>query len=513
MSLNIFNSVQLKRPKKNVFDLSHDVKLSLDFGQLVPIMVQECVPGDHYTISCDSLLRFAPMIAPIMHRVDVTMHYFFVPNRILWDGWEKWISGDTTVTYPYAEIDETRYNNSKLFDYMGIPPIVNPRTLRMNPMALAAYQCIYNEYYRDQNLIPEVDYKLVNGANTSASLWPLRHRAWQHDYFTSALPFAQKGPTVDIPIAQGTVMLDPDSTNITYMKAAGSHAAINGDVLATGAGVGPDGTVNVSGTAAQFDPNGTLITESGASSITDLRRAFRLQEWLEKNARAGTRYVESLLAHFGVKSSDARLNRPEYITGTKSPVVISEVLNTTGQVDSDEGAAVLPQGNMAGHGISVTTGKYGKYFCEEHGYIIGVMSVMPLPAYQDGVPKHFLRSDRFDFFWPEFANIGEQEILNKELYFEHDEPDAVFGYVPRYAEYKYTPSRVCGDFRNNLAHWHLGRMLGGSPTLSQQFIECTPQQNDRIFAVQDSEYSKLYCQVLNKVKAVRPMPKFGTPFI
>jgi len=239
------------------------------------------------------------------------------------------------------------------------------------------------------------------------------------------------------------------------------------------------------------------------TTINDLRRAFRLQEWLEKNARGGTRYIENILMHFGVRSSDKRLQRPEYITGLKTPVIISEVLNTSA---TDQEA----QGNMAGHGVAVSTGKYGNYFCEEHGYIIGIMSVMPQPAYQQGIPKTYLKSDPLDFFWPSFAHIGEQPVTNNELYAYTATAEDTFGYVPRYAEYKYQASRVAGDFRTVLDYWHLGRIFATQPALNDTFIECTPDQCERIFAVQDGE-DNLYCQIMHKIKAVRPMPKFGTP--
>lgn len=504
-NLNLFNSIKLSRPRSNVFDLSHDVKLSLDMGQLVPIMVQECVPGDRYTIGCESLLRFAPMIAPVMHRMDVTMHYFFIPNRIIWSDWEKWITGDSTVVHPYINLSTAAYDSNPLLDYLGLPRPSGSYQPKISPLAMAAYQCVYNEYYRDQNLIDPVDYKLVTGDNSSNSeLFTLRRRAWMHDYFTAALPFAQKGPAVDIPL--GNITVNEDFTGDPNFKATFNNQPIPGSINNHSIAGGPVQATIIADDSEQgevsayYDPADSL--QSGSASINDLRRAFRLQEWLEKNARAGTRYVESILAHFGVKSSDARLQRPEYITGTKSPVIVSEVLNNTGETDG------LPQGNMAGHGVSVTSGKYGNYRCEEHGFIIGVMSVMPLPAYQQGVPKHFLREGRFDYFWPEFAHIGEQEVLNKEIYVDHSAPDDTFGYVPRYSEYKYTPSRVCGDFKTTLNFWHFGRIFETAPNLNQSFVECDPGK--RIFAVEDSTNS-LYCQVLNKVRAVRPMPKFGTP--
>lgn len=508
MAKSIFNSIQLKKPKKNFFDLTHDVKLSANMGELTPILTLEVVPGDKFDLSCESIIRFAPMIAPVMHRMDVTMHYFFVPNRILWDNWENFITnsanaGGTGAEYvaPFIKCEDfspayagAYPTAARLGDYMGIPPAPNGTTTVINALPFAAYQCIYNEYYRDQNLISPINWKLGDGEVISnrGDLLTLRNRAWEHDYFTASLPFAQKGAAVDIPLGavNGDANIYSNVGNTTLSGSSGDPVMI--------------GDTNTGFTDLWAQTDGLTVEPT---TINDLRRAYRLQEWLEKNARGGTRYIESILSHFGVKSSDARLQRPEYITGVKTPVVISEVLNTSGTQDQ------LPQGNMAGHGIAVSSGRAGSYYAEEHGYIIGIMSVMPKTAYQQGIPRTYAKLDPLDYFWPSFANIGEQEVKVQELYAYTANADDTFGYVPRYAEYKYMPSRVAGDFRNSLDYWHLGRIFGSEPTLSQEFIECTPEETSRIFAVTDPDAQKLYCHVLNKIKAVRPMPKYGTPTI
>ncbi len=518
MKPNLFNSIQMFKPKKNAFDLSHDFKFSGDMGNLIPILVNECVPGDNYSISCDAMVRFAPMLAPIMHRVDVSMHYFFVPNRIVWKGWQDFVVSNTANTppYPFISFDGDRNNQyAKFFNYMGIP-LRKPGTgggvsTDINALPFAAYQCVYNEYYRDQNLISPITYQLEDGDNNANiySLATMRKRAWEHDYFTASLPFAQKGQAVDIPIGaiEGDARVKINSNTYPGLTTLASFNGLTYDNIPVGTGVpNPGSTGNI-----YADTDG-LSVQPG--TINDLRRAMRLQEWLEKNARGGTRYVENILMHFGVKSSDARLQRPEYITGIKSPVVISEVLNTSGAFEPGDPdvPASNPQGYMAGHGIGVTSGNYGKYFCEEHGYIIGIMSVMPKTAYQQGIPRTFLKKDNLDYFWPSFANIGEQEVQNQELYAYTNTAEDTFGYVPRYAEYKYMPSRVAGEFTDSLDYWHLGRIFDNQPALNETFIECDPAATKRIFAVEEGADS-LYCHVYNKIRAIRPMPKFGTPML
>lgn len=515
---NIFNSVKLKKPNRSTFNLSHDVKQSGRMGNLIPALVAECIPGDKWSIATAMAVRFAPLLAPVMHRFNIYMHYFFVPYRILWANFEEFIVNEGTHVMPYINVSSGLTADQKKFlDYMGVPPITGGNTIKINAMAMAAYQLIYNEYYRDQNLqvpIPNLD--LINGDNSAnvADLLGMRFRNLEHDYFTGSLPFAQKGAAVDIPL--GDVILDPNwSSHGSIPKtrdASMAHlsGAITDDAFASGG-------LETGGIPSAFDPDGSLKTSS--TTINDLRRAFRLQEWLERNALGGTRYIEHILAHFGVKSSDSRLQRPEYITGMKMPMIISEVLNTTGLLDYYDGGGGgvettgSPVGQMSGHGIAADdSGRIGNYFCEEHGFVIGIFSMLPRTAYQQGLPKHYFKDDFLDYAFPEFANLGEQEVLKKEVYVDSAAPDSVFGYVPRYAEYKFMQSRVAGDFRTTHDYWHAGRIFGTEPGLNNDFIECNPDDYDRIFAVQGGA-DHLYMQIVHKLFCSRLLPFYGTPTI
>lgn len=502
---NIFNSVQVENPSRSHFDLSHEVKLTCDMGPLIPTLVMECVPGDKFRIGCESLLRFAPLVSPVMHEINVFMHYWFVPYRLLWPNWETYItnSEDPLPAFPTFPCGDTIWQSGSLMDYFGLPdPTGQPEIVQISAMAHAAYQCIYQEWYRDENLVPDVDFELVNGSNAgNLDLPVLRLRAWEKDYFTAALPFAQKGAPVNIPL--GT---------LTDVEVFRDTAGVPGTSQITPTGGTYPAAFNIN-VAASPDVVGDVLYAStsdldlGSTTINDLRRAFRLQEWLEIQARAGSRYVETILGHFGVRSSDKRLQRPEYITGTKSPVRISEVLQT-----GETGTS--PQGNMAGHGVSYTRGKYGSYYCEEHGLIMGIMSVIPKPAYQNGIPKFFLKTnDPFDFYWPKFANIGEQPVLNDEIYAYQADGADTFGYVPRYSEYKYMPSRTCGEFRSTLDYWTLTRQFGSAPGLNQAFIEVAQSETERIFAVPAAPNAHLYVSIYHAISSLRKMPKYGTPTI
>ncbi len=515
--MSIFNQVKSTRPPSNTFDLSHDRKLSMKMGELTPILCMDVVPGDKISLSTSQMMRFAPMIAPVMHKINLFTHFYFVPNRLCWNNWEDFITGGEDglqePVFPNLSISEFDVLQGSLADHLGVPSTQNMNEKVISALPFSAYQQIYNEYYRDQNLIDKVPYTNLTDSTQSApardQLMSIRTRAWEHDYFTSALPWTQKGAEATIPLGTSApVSSDLAGKDTQRMKGLQGGNVYNLD-LAVGSSRAFGDTGNTEDWWLDLGSSHVVdLSSATAASINDLRQAFKLQEWLEKNARGGSRYIESIKSHFGVTSPDARLQRPEYLGGGSAPITISEVLQTQG-TDVQESATTTPQGNMAGHGISVGQSNNFSFRATEHGYIIGIMTVMPRTAYFQGLPKHLKKFDKFDYYWPSFAHLGEQPILMEELWIDPSQAknEETFGYTPRYAEYKHMLSTVHGEMRGSLNFWHYARIFENQPRLNKEFIECKP--DGRIFAVDDTE--TIYAHVHHRIKARRLMPMFGTP--
>lgn len=534
MPNKLLDNVRLEKPNYSTFDLSHDLKLSAKMGKLIPIMCQETLPGDIWRVQSESMFRMMPMIAPIMHQLGITTHSFYIPNRILWPNWNDFISGGETegaITPAFPTINMTapyehNVQPSELADYLGLPVGVEIND-EVNALPFAAYQRLWYEFYRDQNLEQGDIIELVDGVqgpDNTPELLKLRDRSWEHDYFTSCLPFAQKGDPVLFPldINDAPVKLDPLPGSIGPQKwVSGSGVEYNpaaspGGYFIEAAGSGGDGgkshLINSSGVdqgRSWLDPNGTYVIDGDDivtnTTINDLRTAMALQKWLEINARAGSRINETLLAHFGVRSSDSRLQRPEYLGGSHSTMAISEVLQTS----STDGTS--PQANMAGHGISVAGGKDFKFRCEEHGFIITVLSIIPKTAYYQGMPRFMRKFDRLAYYWPSFAHLGEESVKNEEVYWNKadGENDETFGYLPRYSDYRFANSRVAGQMRTSLEFWHAGRKFSARPVLNREFVTANPTK--RYFAVEDPDEDEIVAHIFHKVFAIRPIPLSGEP--
>ena len=537
----IFQQQQMTSPRMSAFDLSREQKLTCRMGELVPTYLEEVLPGDQFRVKTESLVRFAPMLAPIMHQVNIFQHYFFIPNRIIWSDWEEFIAGDqdgvgSTIKMPTYNLNSNDTNNwldsydtkasdqRKLADYLGLP-VENigdklSKNLYVSQLPFRAYQQVYNDYYRDPNFEAEIDLTSV----TSYS--KLRYRKYEKDYFTSALPWTQRGTAAGVPI------------DVNYLPQSIVKDTISGNTVSTNNGlVTQDNSIQINGNFGYGATAASARVENLETTldfqINELRKASALQRWLEKQALGGYRYIETIYSHFGVKSSDKRLQRAEYLGGGKTPVLVSEVLNTSATTDdgpqSPTGGTYQPQGTMTGHGISAGESTAFQTRIEEHGYIMGIMSIMPKPGYSQGIAKHWLRNDKFDYFWPELANLGEQEIKEVELYVndatvtktdvdeqvttnQNAETLPTFGYQQRYAEYKYGQSSIHGDFRKSLHYWHMARNFGAKPTLNTDFLEVDPTSDNitGVFAVED-DVDTCWVQLYHDVKARRPMPYFANP--
>jgi len=541
-------TVELRKPRKSTFDLSHQKRLSTRMGRLTPVLTLEALPGDKFSGSSEILLRLAPLLAPIYDQIILYVHFFFVPTRLLWSESETFFTGGrlgtgvepvTAPIPPYVDlkklIDEGYIAESLLADYLGVPivPLAGETAADYNGLTIdvlpfLAYARCYSDYYRDRNynddeslVFPVGSGELDPTVGQNSNYFDLYTRDWMKNYFTAALPFTQRGVEVLMPLdGTGTVSyLDtsivrksdgtPPTDDFTLIGIDGLAA----DTLLriekpSAAGAGNQGRIE--------NIDEVEITTSNVS-INDFRTAYALQTWLERNAVGGSRYTEVIQAHFAVRPQDSRLQRAEYIGGGRIPVKISEVVNTAfSQNEADE---TVPAGNLAGHGVTYGNTNRFNYFATEHGFIMGIMSIMNPPSYYQGLPRMFKRKTVFDYAWPLLANLGEQEVKKYELYMsaanltensEGEEP--MFGYQSRYADWKQVQGTNHGAFRSSLRFWTLTNHYASSPVLGNTFVNYDQSLQDNIFAVGGTE-DNFWCYISNAVRVNRALPYFGTPSI
>lgn len=513
-----FSKVPTANIERSTFNRTHGHKTTFDAGLLIPFLVDEVLPGDTFTVNASIFARLATPIFPLMDNANMDTHFFAVPNRLIWDNWEKFNGAqddpEDSVDFLIPEIDSFEVRTNSLADYFGLPVSVTGASVIVNALHFRAYNLIYNEWYRDQNLQDSVIVNRDDGPDNINDYSVLR-RGKRHDYFTSCLPWPQKGDAISLPtIGDSDILTTLTSVGLPTFTGGlnnenshmfvGSSGAFTSVLTLENLEEAP-GTVSF-GSDIGIEASSTIDHNAGGT-INDLRRAFQLQKMLERDARGGTRYTEIIKAHFNVTSPDSRLQRPEYLGGGSARVIVNPVEQTSSTDDT------TPQANLAAIG-TVSSGRNGfsKSFTE-HCVIIGIVSVRADLTYQQGINRMWSRRTRYDYFWPALAHIGEQAVLNKEIYYDDtDQDDDVFGYQERYAEYRYKPSLISGLFRsshsNNLDSWHLSQNFSQLPTLGANFIEERPPF-DRVIAV-PSEPHFIFDSYIS-MKCTRPMPLYGTP--
>lgn len=548
--------------QRSTFDRSSGHKTTFNAGKLVPIYVDEVLPGDTFEMSTSAIIRGSTPIFPVMDNANLDIYYFFVPNRLVWDHWKEFNGENTTSkweqTVEYSipqmapplstETITAGWEKGTLADYMGIPTQVGPGASQTNPqytvnhLPFRAYCLIWNEWFRDQNLQDPVNIDTgdsqTNGrhlipegnsitfenqaALQGANLLPVNK---YFDYFTGALPEPQKGPDVLLPLGNTAPVITMtndipsvtgNSPNMNFVSTGPINLQHNIAITPNGAGKGYliQTTQNRDLSDGKLVPSNLYanLAEATAATINELRLAFQLQKLYERDARGGTRYIEILKSHFGVTSPDARLQRPEYLGGERIPINIDQVIQTSGTMEG-----TTPQGNTGAYSLTGNQGSYFKHSFVEHGYVLGLACVRTEHTYQQGLEKIWNRKNRFDFYWPALANIGEQAILNKEIYLQplSTANEEAFGYQEAWAEYRYKPSRVSSAFRSNvtgsLDAWHYADYYEELPKLSAEWVQETYKNVDRTLAVQSTLEDQYIADFWFKCTCTRPMPIYSIP--